>query len=124
VTIVSINLYYAAVKVDVYRLALWKAELTFINYIVEIIYINNAIVKPRTAGGSKVTTPPFFLNNFGSRRHLEVRFHQFLGVYSSDNYAHYGGSPIEKFPVVTLWRPLQQMSVETILNKFRNKKGN
>jgi len=30
---------------------------------------------------------------------------------------------IEKLPVVTLWRPQQQMSVETILNKFLNKKG-
>jgi len=36
--------------------------------------------------------------------------------------AHFGGSPIEKFPVVTLWRPLQQMSVETILYKFPNEK--
>jgi len=34
----------------------------------------------RTAGSSKFTTPPFFLNNSGSRRNLEVRFHQFLGV--------------------------------------------
>jgi len=72
------------------------------------------IIYPWTAGG--LYPPPFFLNNFGSRRNLEVRFYLFLG-------AHYGGSPIEKFPVVTLWRPLQQMSVETILYKFVNEKG-
>jgi len=49
-----------------------------------------------------------------------MRFDLFLGGTQS---AHYGGSPIEKFPVVTLWRPLQQMSVETILYKFLNEKG-
>ena len=29
--------------------------------------------------------------------------------------AHFGGSPIETFPAVTLWRPLQQISVEACL---------
>jgi len=48
-----------------------------------------------------------------------VRFHLFFGGTQS---AHFGGSPIEIFPVVTLWRPLQQMSVETILYKFLNEK--
>jgi len=33
-----------------------------------------------------------------------------------------GGSPIEKNPI-TLWQPLQQLSVETILYKFLNEKG-
>jgi len=67
----------------------------------------------------KLPPPPFFLINFGSRKNLEKSFHLFLGVLNP----HYGGSPKEKFVVVTLWRPLQQISVKNILNKFLNEKG-
>jgi len=52
---------------------------------------------------------------------------QFRGALSpipqGTQSAHFGGSPIDKFPVVTLWRPIRQMSVETILYKFLNEKG-
>lgn len=49
-----------------------------------------------------------------------MRFHF---IPRSTQSAHFGGSSIDKFPAVTLWRPLQQMSVETILYKFLNEKG-
>jgi len=64
----------------------------------------------------KLPPPPFFLNNSGSRRGA------LSPIPRGTQSAHFGGSQIEKFPVVTLWRPLQLMSVETILYEFLNEK--
>ena len=58
--------------------------------------------------------PLVFLYKSGSRRNFKMRFGLFLTTLT----AHFLGSLIQKFPAVTLWRPLEHMSVAIFFIKF------
>jgi len=61
----------------------------------------------------------FSFNNSGTRGSFEMRFDLFIGAPNPNT----GGLPIDKFPAVTLYRPLEQMSVEAFLTLISEWRG-